>query len=75
MTSGCYNTLILTKVALDSHLHVSDNVSMLFVIVHLNTNIFLLSIFLNLIFLLIFLFFSFNNEEVHDYGHMTHHIM
>ena len=41
--------------------------------VHLNTNIFLflLSIFLDLIFLFLFI----NDKEAHDCGHMTYHMM
>jgi len=52
-------------------------ISLFCVMVYLDTNIFLflLSIFLDLIFLFFIFIFIFNDEEAHDYGHMTCHMM
>ena len=54
------------------------SILLVFVIVYLDTNIFLflLSIFLDFIFgLLLFFFFYFDDEEACDYSHMTYHMM
>jgi len=62
-----YERLICTQISMNVEVHL-DMVS---VMIHVRTNIFLLSIFLDFIFLFLFI----DDEEACDCGHMTCHMM